>query len=178
MAKIVNIVNGIGKTNLMNGTYTVSANVEGYNNLSLTPTNVIVNDNIDTYNFTIAATGTLTLHVTEEGTSMGTPVVGATFIRTDCAGNEYGEAITTDGNGNAVFNNVPFASTNAPVIYFKQLSSDVDHEFNSQVQSTVMTTSTQTIEIRNRIGELKTIYLTDLNYEDLPIANGTLIFMN
>ena len=178
MAKIVNIINGVGTSELINDTYTVTAEVTGYDNTSIDPTSVTVDAATTTYAFTIAATGTLTLHVTEDGTTTGTPIVGATFARTDSAGTIYGTEITTDASGNAVFNNVPFAATGAPTIYYKQTASDGDHEFDNTVQNTTLTTSTSTLEIQNQPGALRTINLTDTNYASLPIDTATLTFTN
>ena len=178
MAKTINITNGTGTGNLINGTYTVTSEVTGYNNTSILPTSLDVVAGTNSYAFTISATGTLTLHVTEDGTSTGTPIVGATFIRTDSAGNEYGNLITTDTNGDAVFNNVPFATTGAPTIYYKQTASDGNHEFDSNVANITMTTDTQTIEIANPLGALRTITLMDANYANLPIGTGTIILTN
>lgn len=177
MAKNVIITNGTGTTELINDTYTVTAEVTGYNNTTINPNSIIVDAGTNTYSFTIAAEGTLTLHVTEEGTSTGTPIVGATFIRTDSTGTEYGTTITTDTNGDAVFNNVPFAATNAPIIYYKQTASDGNHEFDNTVQNTTMTTSTSTVEIQNTVGATRTINLTDTNYTNLPI-DGNLTLTN
>ena len=178
MAKNVIITNGTGTSNLINDTYEVTAEVTGYNNTSIDPSSLIVTDSINSYAFTIAATGTLTLHVTEDGTSSGTPIVGATFIRTDSTGTEYGTPITSDASGDAVFNNVPFAATGAPTIYYKQTASDGDHEFDNNVQSTTMTTDTSTVEIQNTIGALRTITLTDANYTNLPIDSATITLTN
>ena len=178
MAKIVTITNGTGQTELINDTYTVTAEVTGYDNASLTPSSITVDEATNTYAFTISGTGTLTLHVTDTGTTAGTPIVGATFIRTDSTGTEYGNVITTDTNGDAVFNNVPFAETGAPLIYYKQTASDGDHEFDSTVQSTSLTTQTETIEIINTPGATRTINLTDANYENLPIETGSLTLTN
>lgn len=177
MAKTVTITNGTGTVELINDTYTVTADVTGYDNTSIDPSSITVDASTNTYAFTIAATGTLTLHVTEDGTSTGTPIVGATFIRTDVSGNEYGTAITTDAQGNAVFNNVPFAATDAPTIYYKQTASDGDHEFDATVQSTTLTTQTSTVEIQNIPGATRTINLTDANYANLPIT-GSLTLTN
>ena len=174
MAKIVTITNGTGTSDLINGTYTVEANVVGYDNTSIDPSSLVVQAGTNNYAFTISSTGTLTLHVTEDGTTTGTPIVGATFIRTDSTGNEYGTAITTDSNGDAIFNNVPYAASGAPTIYFKQTASDGDHEFDNTVQSTTMTTQTSTLEITNQPGATRTITLTDSNYANLPIETGTL----
>ena len=176
MAKNVIINNGTGSASMINGNYDVTANVTGYDNSSINPSSIQVIAGTNTYALTIAATGALTLHVTEDGTTSGTPIVGATFIRTDSEGNEYGNAITTDQEGNAVMSNVPFDTTDAPTIYYKQTASDGEHEFVSTVQSTTMTSSTATIEIENTLGATRTINVTDANYTNLPIASGTITF--
>ena len=178
MAKIVTITNGTGTSSLINDSYTVTASINGYDNATITPSTVDITAQTNTYAFTIAASGTLTLHVTEDGTSTGIPIVGATFVRTDSAGNEYGSTITTDSSGNAIFNNVPFAQTNALIIYFKQITSDGDHEFDSTIQNTTLATSTETLEIQNTPGATRTINLTDANYDNLVIESGTLTFTN
>ena len=178
MAKTININNGTGSAILVNGTYLVEANVVGYSNSTIEPNSLSVVEGTNTYALTISATGTLTLHVTEDGTSAGTPIVGATFYRTDSAGTEYGGVITTDSNGDAVFNNVPFAATGAPTIYYKQTQSDGNHEFDSTVQSTTMTTSTSTVEIQNTPGATRTINLTDANYTNLPVDSAELTLTN
>ena len=174
MAKTINIVDGTGTGEILNGSYTVTAAVNGYDDTSINPDNVTIQVGTNIYAFTIGATGTLTLHVTEDGTSSGTPIVGATFVRTDVNGTEYGSTITTDSNGDAIFNNVPFDATNAPLIYYKQTASDGEHEFSNTVQSTSMSTSTSTVEITNARAALRTINLTDDNYTGLPISSGTL----
>ena len=176
MAKIIDINNGTGTGELINGTYTVSAEVNGYDNSSINPSNVTVVEGTNSYTFTVGATGTLTLHVTDNGTTTGNPIVGATFYRTDSTGTEYGSVITTDSNGDAVFNNVPYATTGSPTIYYKQTASDGDHEFVTTVQSTSMTTSTSTIEVENPVGATRTVTLTDTNYSNLPIGTGTITF--
>lgn len=178
MAKIVTITNGVGTGEIINGAYTVDANVVGYDNTSINPNSVNIVEGTNSYAFTVAATGTLTLHVTEDGTESGVPIVGATFIRTDSVGTEYGTQITTDAQGNAVFNNVPFAQTGAPLVYYKQLSSDGDHEFSSDVVNTSLTTSTLTEQIQNTVGATRTINLTDANYANLPIDSATLTLNN
>ena len=178
MAKIINITNGTGTSELINDTYNVTANVTGYENTSIDPSSVTVTEETNTYALTIAAAGTLTLHVTDTGTAEGTAIVGATFIRTDSTGTEYGTSITTDATGNAIFANVPFDATNAPTIYYKQTASDGDHEFDATVQSTTLTTSTETLQIQNPNGATRTINLTDTNYANLPIESATLTFTN
>ena len=174
MAKTITITNGTGSADVVNGSYIVTAEVPGYDNASISPANVEVVNGTNTYAFTISATGSLTLHVTEDSTSSGTPIEGAVFVRTDASGTEYGSEITTDATGNTVFENVPFSHTGAPTIYFKQTASDGNHEFDNSVQSTTMQENTQTLEITNALGELRTINLTDANYENLPVDSGSI----
>ena len=178
MEKVVNIINGTGTSELINDTYTVTAQVTGYDNTTIDPTSLTVEEGTNNYAFTISAAGTLTLHVTEDGTTTGTPIVGATFYRTDSTGTEYGSSITTDSNGDAIFDNVPFDAKNAPTIYYKQTASDGDHEFDSTVKSTTLATDTSTIEIQNTPGATRTITLTDANYANLPIDSGTITLTN
>lgn len=168
------ITNGEGTSAILNGSYTITSNVVGYDNTSVLPSTQVVTADTDTYAFTIAATGTLTLRVTEDGTTDGTPVVGATFVRCDAAGNEYGTAITSDQAGDAVFPYVPFAAADAPLIYYKQTASDGSHEFSNALANTSMTTDAKTIVIENTPAATRTITLTDPNYEGLPIATGSL----
>lgn len=174
MAYNINITNGEGTENILNGDYTVTASSNGYDESTIDPASITVVEGTNEYSFTIGATGTLTLHVTEDGTSTGTAVVGAKFIRCDSEGNTYGTEITTDSTGNAVFNNVPFATTDAPLVYYKQTASDGAHEFDDTLKNTTLTTSTSTLEIENSIAALRTIKLTDENYEGLGIASATI----
>ncbi len=178
MANQVIITNGSGSTNLINGSYSVTGEVVGYDSTTIDPSSITVEEGTNNYNLTIAATGTLTLHVSEDGTSSGTPIVGATFKRCDSTGVEYGNVITTDSSGNAVFNNVPYAATSAPTIYYKQLTSDGEHEFVNTLQSTTMNTSTDIVEVTNSLGAVRTISLTDANYLNLPIESGTITLTN
>ena len=165
----INITDGTGTEAILNDSYSVAANVTGYDNTSILPATVDVVSGTDNYAFTIAATGTLTLHVTETGESTGTPIVGATFVRTDASGTTYGNIVTTDSQGDAVFANVPFAATGAPLIYYKQTASDGEHEFDGTVQNISLTTATETVEITNALPATRTITLTDANYANLPV---------
>ena len=112
---VVNIANGTGAKDVLSGSYAVTAAVTGYSNVSVLPATQVIGKTAAAYPFTIAATGTLTLHVSETGASAGKAVVGATFVRCDSAGNTYGAPILSDASGNAVFNNVPYAATGAPL---------------------------------------------------------------
>lgn len=169
----ITISNGAGTATIESGTYDVIANVPGYDNSTISPKSVTVAQSTSSYNFTISATGTLTIHITEDGTASGTAVEGATLVRTDSSGTAYGTPITTDASGNAVFNNVPFG-TSAPTIYYKQTASSSNHSFDDTVQSITMTNSTQTVEIENPATNPITVNLLDANYENLQVDSGTL----
>ncbi len=171
----ISIVNGIGTEQIVNGTYSVTVDATGYDPTTLVPATETVTDERDTYPFTVAATGTLTLHVTETGAPT-IPIVGAMFRRCDSAGTQYGNPITTDSNGQAQFLNVPFAATGAPNIYFKQLISDDDHNYDEETQSTSMATVGETFEVYNEPASPKTVTLRDANYTGLPVDAATITF--
>lgn len=172
--KTVTITNGTGSLALDTGTYSVTSNVPGYSDATINPDSVTITDQTSTYAFTIAATGTLTLHVTEDGTSSGTPIIGATFIRTSQDGSTtYGSVITTDSNGDAIFENVPFIDTTGIDFYYKQTASDGNHSFVDTVQTTSLTTSTTTLQVENPVFNTYNFTLNDSNY-NMPIASGTL----
>lgn len=171
MAKpyVINITDGTGSGNILNGSYSASAYSNGYDTNSLSPSTIDVTSDVDSYAFTVSASGSLTLHVSEDGTSGGTSVVGAKFIRCDKNGNTYGNEITSGSDGNATFNNVPYASSGAPTIYYKQTSSDGEHDFDSSLKSITLATSSETQEVINTTAKLKTITLQDANYSGLNI---------
>lgn len=170
---VIPITNGVGSKEIDNGTYTITANIVGYDNATIDPASQEITEGVDNYSFTIGATGTLTLHVSDDGTEIGLPIVGAVFYRCDAEGNQYGDPIQSDDSGNAVFNNVPYSvEGNAPEIYFKQISSDGGHTFNSELQNTTLTEETGIVEIMNATAAERTFNLTDANYANLPIADG------
>lgn len=171
---IIPITNGVGSKELANGNYEVTATITGYDNASIDPASQEVTEGVNDYAFTIAATGTLTLHVSDDGTEIGVPIVGAKFYRCDAEGTTYGEAITSDDSGNAVFNNVPYAESDAPVIYYKQIQSDGEHTFDDALQNTTLTEETSTIEVTNPDAEVRNFSVTDANYANLPIADGSI----
>lgn len=175
MAKshVIPITNGVGSIEIIDGEYNVTAEVAGYDNSSIDPSSQVITEGVDSYDFTIAATGTLTLHVTDDGTDIGIPIVGATFYRCDAEGTTYGDAITTTDEGNAVFNNVPYSETDTcPIIYYKQTESDGQHTFDDTLQQVTMEADTKTVEIQNAEAVSRTFNLTDANYDGLPIADG------
>ena len=170
----ISITNGVGSENILNGSYDVTTSVAGYENGTISPDSVTVVSGTNTYNFTIAADGTLNMHVTEEGTSSGTAILGAAFIRCSADGlTEYGTAKTSNASGVAVFDHVPYG-TGAPAIYYKQTASDGDHEFDATVKSITMTADEQTVEVANPLPALRTINYTDQYYSNLPIGSGTI----
>lgn len=166
----IDITNGTGTEKVLNGTYEVTGNFPGYDATTLTPKTITV-DNETTYAFTIEATGTLTLHVSDGN---GTNIVGATLVRTNESGSAIGEVLTTDASGNVNIENVPYgAEIGVPTVYYKQLTSDGNHEFSTAVQNTQLTTPVQTAEIINTPAADRTFTVADANYS-LEQVNGTL----
>lgn len=169
----ININNGTGTVNAVDGTYSVTASANGYNNTSINPTEITVNG-ASTHAFTISASGTLTIHVSEDGTQSGTSVVGAKFIRCDRSGNTYGTEIETNSEGNAVFSNVPYASENAPLIFYKQTASDGSHNFSDALSQIALTSETGIVEVKNESAATQTVTLADANYSGLMIESAQL----
>lgn len=170
----VNITNGSGSENIANGSYSVSVTSTGYDESSINPSSIVVNDSTNSFDFTISASGSLTLHVTEDGTSGGVAVVGASFYRCDSNGITYGDAVTTDDTGNAVLPNLPYAESGAPVVYYKQVNSDSAHNFDDTLKNITLTQVATTVEVVNAQATVKTFNLTDANYSGLDIGTATL----
>ena len=168
----VSIINGSGSIELTNGTYNATAVVNGYNANTLNPKNVTIVDNTDTYYFTISADGVLTLHVVDND---GIDVVGARFIRTDYTGTVQGLEVTTNQNGNATFENVPFSNTGGLPIYYKQVARDGGHTFDDTLKSIILTEQNKTVEIVNPNAPVRKFTLMDANYNNIPINNGQII---
>ncbi len=173
----VTITDGNGSQAMQKGTYNVTANVPGYDNSTLTPTTYTATDAEGSQTFTISANGTLTFVVNETGAAGGTPVTSGTIVMTDETGNtEYGQPVTIDSTGNAVFDNVPYGTTADPfTLYFKQLTTDDDHNIFDGVITVTMQSQTQTEYIVNTSTAVQTFTLNDANYTGLPV-NGELDF--
>lgn len=170
------ITNGKGSIELVNGVYNATAVVGGYDASTFNPKQVTIIDGTNDYAFTISAKGVLTLHVTDTGDkTTGVQIIGAKFVRTDSTGTITGVEVITNQDGNAVFNNVPFASSGSTEIYYKQITSDGGHTFDDSVKSIVMTTSTETIEIANPSAPVRNIMLTDASFPNIPIKDGQII---
>ncbi len=174
----VTITNGSGSEAMQAGTYTVSATANGYDTGTLSPTTFTATANAGSEDFTLSANGTLTFNVNETGAAGGTPITSGSIIMTDATGTtEYGQAVTIDASGNAVFANVPYGDAGTPfTLYFKQLSSDDTHNVFDGVITVQMTSATQTEYVQNTGIATQTFTLRDANY-DLPI-DGTLSFVS
>lgn len=169
---IIPIDNGTGTENILDGTYNVTAVSLGYDNTSILPITVTVTEGVDTYDFTIAASGALTLHVQDSVSSAA--IQGATFQRCDAGGVEYGAPVTSNASGDATFENLPYAAEGAPIIYYKQTTSDDNHGFDDTLQNITLTTETETIQVLNTPGASRTITLKDLNYDNMNILAATI----
>lgn len=170
----INITNGTGTERIFNDTYSVSVTSTGYDATTLDPKSVTVVEGTNEYAFKVGATGQLTIHVTEDGTEGGTPVVGATFYRTDATGTTYGNAVQTDSSGNAILPNLPFADSGAPVVNYKQTATDQEHTFDGANKEITLTTQTTTIQVANPLPPTRTITLQDANYTGLNVATATI----
>lgn len=175
----VSIVNGEGSLTMKTGAYSVTATyAPGYNMNSLSPTNFTVSPQTVTGNFTLSATGTLTIIFNETGAEGGTPITSGTVVMTDSTGTkEYGQPVSIGTDGTAIFNNVPYGSAESGyTLYFKQLTSDTDHNIYPDVFTVGMGGQTQTEYIQNTSKNvLQSFTLTDENY-GLPVYNANLEF--
>ncbi len=172
----VTITDGTGSQVMQKGTYTVTATAFGYDVDTLAPTTYTATDSEGSQAFTLSANGTLTLNVNETGAAGGTPVTGGTIVMTDATGTtEYGQPVTVDASGNAIFENVPFGTTTQPFqLYFKQLTTAEGYNVFDGVISVTMSAQTQTEYVQNTAAAQQNFTLKDANY-DLPI-DGSLGF--
>ncbi len=172
----VTITNGNGSQAMQKGTYNVTATANGYDVSTLTPSTFTATESAGSESFTLSANGTLTFNVNETGAAGGTPVTGGTIIMTDATGTtEYGTAVTISATGEAVFDNVPYGATGTPFqLYFKQLTTDDNHNVYDGVISVEMTAQTQTEYVQNNPTATQTFSLLDATY-GLPIS-GSLSF--
>ncbi len=172
----VTITNGSGKINLPAGKYTVTSNIPGYTG-TLTPTTFTATTSAGSQDFTLSATGTLTLNANETGALGGTPIKGGTFIRCSQDGLEtYGTEKTVNSSGICVFNNVPYGSTGSPqTFYIKQLTSDATHNIKTEVITINMENQTSDVYVQNNLIAEQQFTLADPNYSGNNL-NGTLTF--
>ena len=176
----VTIINGTGSTTMNPGTYSVSASYNPWYDMeTLSPKAYTATSTTETSEFTISANGTLTIVFNETGEEGGTPINSGTVVMTDATGSvQYGNVVEIDSNGTAVFNNVPYGSIQSGyTLYFKQLSSDENHNIYENVFVVGMGGQTQTEYIQNTLKSvLQNFTLTDANYPNLPVYNAGLTF--
>lgn len=176
----VTIANGTGTQTMNAGTYTVSASyAPGYDMSTLAPTTFTAGLTPATGAFTLSATGTLTITFNETGEAGGIPVTSGSVVMTDATGEtEYGTAVQIDSTGTATFNNVPYGSPEAAyTLYFKQLTTDENHNIYAGVFVVGMGASTQQEYVVNTPkSALQNFTLTDAIYTNLPVYNATLDF--
>ena len=176
----VTIANGTGSQTMNTGTYSVAVTyAPGYDMSTLSPTTFTADLSATTGAFTLGATGTLTITFNETGEAGGTPITSGSVVMTDATGaTEYGSAVQIDSTGTATFNNVPFGSAEAAyTLYFKQLTTDENHNIYDGVFVVGMGASTQQEYVVNTPkSSLQNFTLTDANYTNLPVYNATLNF--
>lgn len=174
------ITNGTGSQTMEPGTYTVSATLApGYDLTSLQPASYTVDPATPSGAFTLSASGTLTITFNETGAEGGTPITSGTVVMTDASGNtQYGSVVNIDANGVATFNNVPYGSTQAAyTLYFKQLTSDENHNVYPDVFAVGMGAETQSEYVINTPKTVEQNFtLTDANYTGMPINSANLNF--
>lgn len=163
----INIVNGEGTSRVLNGTYDVFADVVGYDDITIYPFELQVNNDVDTYNLTIGASGKLLIHVTEDGTGDGIPVEGASFSICDMYGNCYGDVKKTNSNGYVGFYSLPYDTDNPPNVYFIEISSDGKHLFDKEVHKVNLKSQELSINIKNGIAPTRKFILEDINYNGI-----------
>ena len=174
------ITNGSGSKNMELGTYDVTATyAPGYDLTTLEPTSYTVNAAGQTGAFTLSASGTLTITFNETGAAGGTPITSGTVVMTDSTGAaQYGPIVEVDENGVATFENVPYGSAqSAYTLYFKQLTSDEDHNIYPDVFAVGMGDETQAEYVINTPKAVEQNFtLTDSNYTGMPIDTANLNF--
>ena len=170
----ITIAKGTGKESILNDTYSVTAAVAGYDATTIDPATITVNTETNEFDFHISATGKLTFHVSEDGTAEGTAVVGAEFQRCDSEGNLFGDPVTSDDSGQVLFEHLPHAEADGPMIHFKQLKSDESHDFDATIIDAQLTQEENTMEVKNLPAVENTFTLKDINYGNIPIDSGTI----
>ncbi len=176
---LIPITNGKGSKEIDNGNYTVTCTVPGYDNSTIDPSNVEIKEGTNEYSFTISGTGSLTIYVTDTGDSTtGIPVENATIYRTDETGKTYGSPVTTDVDGKAILEHLPFSNSSPITVYIKQTTSDGSHTFSETVQVVSMNSENKVLNITNPEAASRNILLTDKNYPNYPISDGEITFKN
>ena len=170
----INIVDGVATVELPVGNYTVSAvTVNGYKLDTLSPTSIIVTPVSAAYDLTVAADGELTIDVTDDGTSSGTPVEGSTFMRCDKDGNTIaGSEQTTNSSGEIEFDDTPYGDRTSK-IYIKNTVAPLGYALIMDILEYQPIDKNTTVELQQTATYTQTINLTDENYIGLNIENAT-----
>ncbi len=170
MAKII-IVNGTAQETLPAGTYSGSTTATGY--ATETITDLVISASQNLVELTIGATGSLTITLTDSVS--GDPIKGAKFKRSNADGTTtYGnESTETDDNGQTTFQNLPWAASGAPAVYFMQTATDIYHTLpTTPITTTLTTESGNTLTATNVHNDERTVSLTDKNYLGMPIDSA------
>lgn len=169
----VTITNGSGSQRLPAGVYSVAPTVTGYTG-TLVPATFTATASDGSQSFTLAATGTLTLTITEDGTAEGTKITGGAFIRCNSEGDTtYGTEKTIDALGACTFDHVPYGDETTPyVFYVRQLRSDSTHNIQSGVITVNMAANTQTNYVTNPLAGTQSFTLADAYYSGLNLSGG------
>lgn len=172
----VQITNGVGSADMKSGSYSVSASANGYEATTLSPTAYTATASAGSGAFTLSANGTLTFIFNDTGAEGGAPIISGTVVMTDSTGEtQYGSPVSISSAGVAVFNNVPHNLDTPYTLYFKQLSSDANHNIYEGVLTVGMGDTTQTEYILNTPFAAQSFTLTDAEY-GFPVADATLTF--
>lgn len=171
----VTIVDGKASVDLPVGNYTVSAvTVDGYDLTSFTPTSMTVTETTTDFSYTIAAEGSITLHVSIDGLPGGTAVTDAVFMRCDKDGNTIaGSEQTTSTLGRITFDNTPYGDPTSK-IYIKNTVASIGHALIDDILEFSPTTNSETYEVATPLLYTQAIDLTDANYSGLNIENATI----
>ena len=91
---------------------------------------------------------------------------------------EYGNPVTTDVDGSAKLEHLPYDTSTPYKIYIKQLSSDGSHNFEATIKEILRDGENKEIEISNPKATSRNISLIDANYSNYPISEKNLTFKN
>lgn len=172
----VQITDGVGSQSMQSGTYEVSVSANGYEATSLSPTTYTATAAAGSGAFTLSGNGTLTFIFNETGEEGGTPITSGSVVMTDSTGEiQYGSPVSINSSGVAVFEKVPHNLDTPYTLYFKQLSSDENHNKYEGVLTVGMGDTTQTEYILNTPIAEQSFTLNDAEY-GFPVAQATLSF--
>lgn len=175
---VITFANGVASNvTLPVGEYTFvpgSITIPGYTNA--TATNFTITSATQTVTLQLTANGVL--NVTVQG-DPGTPIVGAKLQMSNSSGTtDYGTAATTDTQGQASFNHLPYGTTENPTdLWVHQLNSDASHAPIDAPQAVSMGTTPKNIDITNqRLAANITMNASDANYPGITPISGQITY--